>query len=140
MIKRNKDPFQKWLGLLFVLLFLFTPLILTPWNFELFEFNKMIFVYLVAVLVLGTWVARMVTHRCFIFRRTFWDIPLVIFFITQLSGTIFSLHPHTSFWGYYTRGHGGLASSIAYLILSCKNNSPFRYFGRRVWHSRAFWY
>lgn len=101
----------------FYLLFLLVPLILTPWNYELFEFSKMISVYCLTTIIVAAWLMKMITSRKFIFRRSFWDIPLLIFFFSQLLSTIFSLDPHTSIWGYYTRAHGGLASTICYLLL-----------------------
>ena len=101
----------------FLFLFLLTPLILTPWTFELFEFNKMIFVFIMTTIIIATWIAKMICAKKVIFVRTFWDLPLLAFVIAQLAGTIFSLHPHTSFWGYYTRMHGGFGSTLAYALL-----------------------
>jgi len=101
----------------FYLLLFLVPLIMTPWNYELFEFNKMLIVYFFALLIGASWLIKMILAKKFIFKRTFWDIPLIIFFISQLISTIFSIDRHTSFWGYYSRFNGGLASTISYLIL-----------------------
>ncbi len=59
----------------------------------------------------------MILKRKIIFQKTPFDIPLIIFFLSQLISTIISIHPYTSFWGYYSRFHQGLLSTIAYLIL-----------------------
>ncbi|MCJ7804149.1 O-antigen ligase family protein [Patescibacteria group bacterium] len=56
-------------------------------------------------------------ERKFLFRRTFWDIPLIIFFLSQLLSFVFSIDRHTSFWGYYSRFNGGLLPIICYLLL-----------------------
>ncbi|MCJ7827556.1 O-antigen ligase family protein [Patescibacteria group bacterium] len=117
MAKPKNNLLSKLIEVLFLVLILFTPLILTPWNYELFEFNKMIFVYLMTTLIAAAWIGKMVQNRKVIFQPTFWDLPLIAFLTVQAAGTVFSLHPHTSFWGYYTRGHGGLASTICYLVL-----------------------
>jgi len=90
---------------------------MTPWNYELFEFNKMLTVYFFALLIGASWLTKMILEKKFIFKRTFWDIPLIIFFASQLISTIFSIDRHTSFWGYYSRFNGGLASTISYLVL-----------------------
>ena len=97
---------------------LFTvPLLLWPYTSEVFEFNKMVFVYLCTVLIAGTWGVRMVSEKRIIFSRTILDIPLLIFFTSQLISTVLSIDPLTSWLGYYSRFNGGLASTICYLIL-----------------------
>jgi len=101
----------------FYLLFFLAPLIMTPWNYELFEFNKMILVYLLTAIIIGSWMVKMVLQKRIIFQRTFWDIPLLIFFFSQFLSFLFSIDHHTSFWGYYSRFNGGLLSVICYLLL-----------------------
>ncbi len=90
---------------------------MTPWNYELFEFNKMLLIYLLTTIILTGWLLRMILKKKFLFQRTFWDIPLLIFLGTQTLATIFSIDRHTSIWGYYSRFNGGLLSIISYLIL-----------------------
>ena len=101
----------------FYLLFFLVPLVLTPFNYELFEYNKMMLVYLLTSLILATWLIKMIQSKKIIFRRTFLDLPLIAFLLTQLASYAFSIDRHTSFWGYYSRFHGGLGSTTAYLIL-----------------------
>jgi O-antigen ligase len=101
----------------FYLLFFLIPLILSPWNFELFEFNKMIAVYALTTIVLGSWLLKTIILKKIIFKRSFWDLPLLLFLLSQTLSTITSLDPHTSLWGYYTRAHGGLASTACYVAL-----------------------
>ena len=52
-----------------------------------------------------------------LFKRTPFDIPIVLFFLSQLLSTLFSIDMHTSIFGYYGRFNGGLLSLISYLIL-----------------------
>jgi len=108
---------QKAIIYSFYLLFFLTPLILTPWTFELFEYNKMTFVYGMTIIISTAWIIKMTARRKIEIRRTPLDPFLLLFFLSCLLSTIFSLHPYTSFWGYYSRSHGGLLSISSYLIL-----------------------
>ncbi len=108
---------NKIITILFYLLFFLTPLVFYAKTSELFEFNKMVLTYSFAVLITGTWLVRMVLERKFIFRKTPLDIPLVIFLASQILSTIFSIDTRTSLLGYYSRFHGGLASSLSYAFL-----------------------
>ncbi len=108
----NKLLFWSYAALVF-----FVPLVFTPWNFELFEFNKMILVYFFTIVIGSIWIIKMTLHKKVIFRRTFWDIPLILFLVSQIISTILSIDPHTSIFGYYSRFNGGLLSIICYLIL-----------------------
>jgi len=90
---------------------------MTPWNYELFEFNKMLLVYFFTIIIVASWLIKMAAEKKFIFRRTFWDIPLLIFLISQSLSFLISIDRHTSLWGYYSRFNGGLVSIICYLLL-----------------------
>lgn len=102
---------------LFYILFFFTPLVLWPYTSELFEFNKMVFVYLTTTLIMAVWIWRCIIAKKLIFRRTLLDIPLVIFLGSQILSTLFSIDQRTSVLGYYSRFNGGLLSSISYSLL-----------------------
>ena len=101
----------------FYLLFFLVPLIMTPWNYELFEFNKMLLVYFFTILIISSWLIKMVLQKRIIFQRSFWDIPLLVFLISQLISFFLSIDQHTSLWGYYSRFNGGLVSLVCYLLL-----------------------
>lgn len=109
--------FQKVIEWSFSLLFLLVPLIMTPWNYELFEYNKMMLVYFLTVVIAGAWLARMILVKRILFRRTPFDLPLLLFLLSQILSTVFSIDRHTSIWGYYSRFHGGLLSTISYILL-----------------------
>jgi len=66
---------------------------------------------------LSAWVVKMILQKKIIFQKTplFW--PLLLFLGSQIAATIYSINPHTSIFGYYTRLNGGLLSIITYLIL-----------------------
>jgi len=101
----------------FLALFIITPFLFTPFNSELFELNKMLFVYAITTIIVGTWVTKSIAVKRLIFKRTFLDIPLLLFLASQVMSTIFSIDRHVSLWGYYSRSQGGLLSTISYLVL-----------------------
>lgn len=97
-------------------LFLFLPLIFTSVNDELFEFNKLLVIYGAAVIFFFLWIARSILDKKIYFQRTVFDIPILLFCLSQILSTLFSIQPHTSIFGYYTRFNGGLLSVFAYTI------------------------
>ena len=90
---------------------------MTNVNHELFEFNKMVVVYLISIVIFFLWGLKMISKKRFFIRRTVLDIPILLFLASQIISTIFSIDPHTSFWGYYSRFNGGLLSIIVYIFL-----------------------
>lgn len=108
---------SKFVKICFHILFFLTPLLLWPFTSEVFEFNKMIFVYLMTIIITSGWLIESFRNKKLEFVRTPLDLPLLLFFLSQLASTILSINPHTSFWGYYSRFHGGLASTICYITL-----------------------
>ncbi len=108
---------QKLIFVNFNLLFFLTPFIFTWMNQELFEFSKMLFVYAGTTIITSLWIARMVTERKIILKRSKLDYFILAFLASQIISTIFSLHTRTSWFGYYTRFNGGLLSTITYITL-----------------------
>lgn len=107
----------KFIRQLFYILFFVTPLILWPFTSEVFEFNKMMFVYLITVLIASTWLIKSYVNKKFEIAKTPLDIPILLFLGSQVISTIISINPHTSLWGYYSRFHGGLMSTVSYITL-----------------------
>ncbi len=105
------------LRVLYYSLFFFTPLVMTSVTSELFEFNKMLFIYLIAVLVGFFWFLKMLLAKKIIIKKTAFNIPLILFLVVISISTIFSIDVHTSVFGYYGRFNGGLISIIAYIFL-----------------------
>ena len=104
----------KWL---YILLFSITPLIVLPVTSELFEFNKIIVIYFLTVLVFFFWSLKSILSRKLTIKKSFLDIPLLIFLASQVLSTVFSIYKQTSIFGYYGRFNGGLVSIIAYIFL-----------------------
>ncbi|MDO8638940.1 MAG: O-antigen ligase family protein [Candidatus Daviesbacteria bacterium] len=101
----------------FYLLFTITPLIWLPQTSELFEFNKMIFVYFLTIIITTCWFLKTINDKRLTLKTTPLDIPLLIFLGANILSTIFSIDPHISIWGYYSRSNGGLLSLVSYLLL-----------------------
>jgi putative inorganic carbon (hco3(-)) transporter len=101
----------------FYLLFILVPIILTPWNYELFEYNKMILTYALTVIIISAWVVKMMQDKEIRIAKTPLDIPIALFVVSQLVSTIFSMDPHVSWNGYYSRFNGGMWSVISYVLL-----------------------
>lgn len=102
---------------LFNFLVLSVPLYFRFNTEELFEFNKMILVYFITVLIGTAWVFRMIIEKRMIFKRTPLDYFIILFLFSQLISTLFSIHPYTSIFGYYSRFNGGLLSTLSYILL-----------------------
>lgn len=102
---------------LFYLLIFVTPFVMASFTSELFEFNKMMFIYFLTTLILSVWIFKMIAAKKIIIKKTFLDIPILLFLGTQILSTIFSIDRHTSFFGYYGRFNGGLLSIISYIVL-----------------------
>lgn len=108
---------QKLIFWLLNLLMLVGPFVFVWVNEELFEFNKMLLVYIVTGLTTSLGLIRCLIQEKNLFTKQFLTWPWLMFLASQILATIFSLHPRTSFFGYYTRFHGGLLSTICYWLL-----------------------
>lgn len=108
---------QTVLTISFNLLLFFTPLFFTPLNQELFEYNKMILVYLLTIVIATAWFIKMLNLKQLLIKRTPLDIPILVFLLSQILSGVFSIDPHTSWWGYYSRSNGGIFSIISYIML-----------------------
>jgi len=92
-----------------------SPLLVTPQTYELFEFPKMIFVYVVSALLLARllW-PKKEAGKPFNFK-SLW--PVWLYAGSFLLSFLFSQNHTASFYGYYTRFNGGLLSLLSYLII-----------------------
>jgi putative inorganic carbon (HCO3(-)) transporter len=101
----------------YYLLFALVPLLLTPWNYELFEYNKMMAVYALTTIIVTSWLVKMIHEKEIRITKTPLDIPIILFVLSQLISSIFSLDHHVSWLGYYSRFNGGMFSIISYVLL-----------------------
>jgi len=116
-MRQHIDHLNKAIQITFYTLFLTVPLAMHPNTSELFELNKMWLVYIYSIIIFFLWGTKILIQRRFEIKRTPFDIPLALFFASQLIATIISIDAHTSFWGYYSRFNGGFLSTICYLFL-----------------------
>ena len=107
----------KTIELSFYALFFLVPLIFWGNTSELFELNKMWLTYGISLIIIGAWLINSIIRKQLYVQKTPLDIPLILFLISQILSTIFSLDSHVSFWGYYSRFNGGLLSTIIYILL-----------------------
>lgn len=108
---------DKILSRLYYLLFFLTPLVMYPATSEIFEFNKILFIYASTILIGLFWIIKMILDKKIILKKTPLDIPIILFLASQVLSTIFSIDVHTSIFGYYGRFNGGLVSTLSYIIL-----------------------
>lgn len=106
-----------WIRYAFYAIFFLVPLVMYPYTFELFEFNKMWTVFGISLIILFLWTSKMVITKKIFIRRTPLDIVLLLFLASQIIATLLSMDPYVSFWGYYSRFNGGLLSTITYVFL-----------------------
>ena len=77
----------------------------------------MYFVYALTLVILIFHLYGYLKGKNRLFRHTFLDWPLILFLISQVVSTYFSIDRHTSIFGYYSRMNGGLFSLLAYTLL-----------------------
>ncbi len=102
---------------LYYILILLTPWIMYSGTSELFEFNKIIFIYIVTTLIFVFMGLDFLSRRRPIKHSLFFSITILVFLLSQILSWYFSMDRHTSFEGYYGRFNGGLLSIITYIIL-----------------------
>jgi hypothetical protein len=112
-----KTSSPKVLAACFHILFFLTPLFFLPFNYELFEYNKMVLVYGLTLIIAINWILKSVAEKRFEIAKTSLDIPIFLFLFANILSTIFSLDRHVSIFGYYSRFNGGLLSIISYITL-----------------------
>ncbi len=97
------------------------PLAFVSSSFELFEFPKFILLLASTLVITAAWAIHFYQAKTspltIIQRPSAITIAILAILATQLLSTIFSINPYTSFWGYYTRFHGGLLTTICYTII-----------------------
>lgn len=102
---------------LFSLLFFFVPLVMFTQTSEVFEFNKMVLVYALTILIFAAWAAKIIIHKKIYIKKSPADIFILLFLASQAVSTFLSIDPVTSVFGYYSRFNGGLLSSVCYALL-----------------------
>ena len=105
------------ISILYYLLLGATPFLMSSDTSEMFEFNKMMFIYGITISALFFYVLYYIFNRPKI-RHSVFFWGFIIFLLSQLISTLFSIDKHTSFYGVYGRWNGGVLSLFAYGILA----------------------
>ncbi len=101
----------------FYVLFFLVPLVFAGDTSELFELNKMWLTFGLTIIISTAWITKMIIQKRVAIQRTPLDILFLLFVISQIISSIFSLDQQVSWWGYYSRFNGGLLSTFCYYIL-----------------------
>lgn len=112
-----RDMFEKIIRWVFLLLFATLPLVFITRTSELFEFNKMIIVYIATTIATSAWLLDSIKKKKLVINSTHMTIPIVMLLAGLLLSTFVSIDFRTSLFGYYSRFHGGLTSYISYTLL-----------------------
>ena len=107
-----------WISFIYHGVFLITPLFFFWGNSELFEFNKMLVVYVAATLIGALWLIQAFLTRKIVWKNHVFITLLLSFLGSQGISTLFSIHWRTSWLGYYSRLNGGFFSTLAYVVLA----------------------
>lgn len=123
----------------FYLLFIFVPIIFAGNTSELFEFNKMWIAFGLTLIIAASWISKMCLEKQIKLVKTPLDVAILLFLLSQVLATIFSIDPHTSLWGYYSRFNGGLLSLLSYgfLYFAFVNNIEQKNFMKYIFVSIA---
>lgn len=102
----------------YFLLVIVTPILVFPHTSELFEFNKMLYIYFTSLCVGFLWLYYQIQSGKIQIRAHPFFLVLGIFLATQILSTVTSIDVHTSIFGYYGRFNAGLFSLFCYAILA----------------------
>ncbi|MBU0975240.1 MAG: hypothetical protein ABIE03_05300 [Patescibacteria group bacterium] len=93
------------------------PWIFSPFTYEYYETLKNTFLVIGVVILLILWAIKVTYSKKLVLAKTPFDIPIIIYLVSQIISTIFSIYSQTSIWGYYSRMTGGLIVSIVLVLL-----------------------
>ena len=116
-MKRLFSLISKILIYAYYVLVVVTPVLVVPYTSELFEFNKMFIVYGLTIVVLTTWLLKGILSGKLQVASSHLDIPIALFLLVQVISYFVSIDKHVSIWGYYSRQHGGILSTISFILL-----------------------
>ena len=96
---------------------LVTPILFFKGTNELFEFPKMIFVYILGSTAFFVFIIERIKSNTLSFTFSKLDKYVLLFLGANVLSTIFSINRYTSTWGYYTRFNGGLVSVVIFTMI-----------------------
>lgn len=81
-----------------------------------FDVPKMTLLRLMSLVIMGSWLCRIILTKEIKFVRSPMDLPVFAYLLVSIAATIFSVDPFTSLVGAYKR-HEGLTTTISYVLL-----------------------
>ncbi len=75
------------------------------------------FVYLITIIITCLHLINWLSGNTHLYQKNIFNIPLLLFLISQITCTFTSIEVYTSFYGYISRLNGGLLSIISYCLL-----------------------
>lgn len=117
METKKESLLDRFIWLVFLALTIFTPLLFTNINTELYEVPKMSIIYFGASLLLTLTAIKFVIDKKITLPKTPILLLLLAFIGANIASTIISLDKFTSIFGYPTRLNGGLISQLAFFIV-----------------------
>lgn len=109
-----KSTIKNAIKFLFWMLAFLTPLLFVSNTKEVYEFPKVFFIYFLGSTVILLFLIGLL-FRFFKIKKP--PLPIVLFLLVTTISTLFSSHPYTSLWGYYSRFSGGLILLLVYFGL-----------------------
>ncbi len=106
--------FKKLIFYLYLSLIFFTPLIYLNITKELFEFPKIIFVYLLGTVIIAIFIIKQIFYPK---KLSIPALPIIGFSVSFIISTVFSTNVYTSVWGYYSRFCDGLLPTLVFVAL-----------------------
>ena len=109
--------FQKIINFSLILLVFLLPLFWLPFSFEVYEFNKLYLIFFFVLLSLLAWIAKAIfVDKEIRIKHTSLNVPIILFLLTAIVSTIFSVDPQSSLFGFYGRFSNGLAALLCFSL------------------------
>jgi O-antigen ligase len=101
----------------FLVLLLFLPLIISPWNYSVFALPQTVFLRLSTLLIVAAWLLKMVRAGEFAISRSPLNLPLLAFFVAAAMSVLFSPYRAVSLYGRIEE-YQGFLSLANYVLIS----------------------
>lgn len=93
------------------------PLVFSTLNYSMYALPKLVFLYLVVIVMVVAWAVKIVESRQVVFAPTALNLPILFFFLSAAATTLFSsVHFRTSLYGQITR-YEGLLTILLYSLI-----------------------
>src|SRR3989338_7893781 len=112
VVATDNSKFSRVLNFCLYALILLVPVLFLPLTSEIREFNKQSLVIFAVVIMLGSWVIRILTTRRVSWTKTALDYALLVYLGVAFLASLVSIDKVSSFLGYYGRFTGSFISIL----------------------------